>query len=321
MRKILTALALGACMAAAPAGAQTFPNKPITIVVPFPAGGAVDALVRPVADFLATRYKVAVLVDNKTGAGGNIGTAFVARSAPDGYTLVAGTVGTHVLNGLLSPNIGYDGTRSFLPLTANAIVPNVLLAGPALQARTVAELIAYAKQNPKKVDYASAGIGSPSHLAGELLAAQAGIELVHVPYKGAPPVVSDLVSGRLAIFFNNLPSSMPLLQDGKVRALAVTTPTRAPALEQVPTMKEAGLPDFEVVTWYGLFAPAGTPAPVVDMLSRDIREALRSPAISAAYRAQGAIVVGNSPAEFAALVAKDRDYWSEVIRRAGIKVE
>jgi tripartite-type tricarboxylate transporter receptor subunit TctC len=171
------------------------------------------------------------------------------------------------------------------------------------------------------VDYASAGIGSPSHLAGELLAAQAGVQLVHVPYKGAPPVVSDLVGGRVAIFFNNLPSSMPLLQDGKIRALAVTTPTRAPALEQVPTMKEAGLPDFEVVTWYGLFAPAGTPKAVVDTLSRDLREALRTPAISGLYKAQGAIVVGNTPGEFAGMIARDRDSWSAVIKRAGIKAE
>ena len=300
------------------AAAQGYPSKAITIIVPFPAGGAVDALIRPIAQYISDKHKVPVLVDNRVGAGGNIGTAATAKSAPDGYTLVAGTVGTHVINGLLSRDIGYN-VNSFRPITANAIVPNVLLVGPAVTAKNVRELIDVAKQSTQKLDYASAGTGSPSHLAGELFASQAKVTLVHVPYKGAPPVVADLISGRVAMFFNNLPSSLPLIESGKVRALAVTTRTRSPSLPDVPTMKEAGLPDFEVNTWYGIFAPAGTSDAVVAILSRDIRDALKDPAISTSYKTQGAIVIGNTPAEFEAMIVTDRAIWSQVIKAAGIK--
>lgn len=311
-------LALG-LIAPSPARTQEFPSRPITIIVPFPAGGAVDVLIRPVAQFLRDRYKVSVIVENKTGAGGNLGTAAVAKAAPDGYTLVAGTVGTQVINGLLE-DVGFDGIASFAPITANAIVPNVLLVHAGLPVNNLGELIAYARQNPGVLDYASAGIGSPSHLAGELLAAQAGIQIVHVPYRGAPPVVTDLVSGRVKMFFNNLPSSLPLLKAGGVRAIAVTTPTRAAAMSAIPTMMESGLPRFEVVTWYGILAPQGTPAAIVERLNRDITDALRAPDVAAVYQAQGVTVVGNSVQAFADLLQKDKAKWAAVIRDAGIKV-
>ena len=311
-------LALG-LIAPSPARTQEFPSRPITIIVPFPAGGAVDVLIRPVAQFLRDRYKVSVIVENKTGAGGNLGTAAVAKATPDGYTLVAGTVGTQVINGLLE-DVGFDGIASFAPITANAIVPNVLLVHAGLPVNNLGELIAYARQNPGVLDYASAGIGSPSHLAGELLAAQAGIQIVHVPYRGAPPVVTDLVSGRVKMFFNNLPSSLPLLKAGGVRAIAVTTPTRAAAMSAIPTMMESGLPRFEVVTWYGILAPQGTPAAIVERLNRDITDALRAPDVAAVYQAQGVTVVGNSVQAFADLLQKDKAKWAAVIRDAGIKV-
>ncbi len=311
-------LALG-LIAPSPARTQEFPSRPITIIVPFPAGGAVDVLIRPVAQFLRDRYKVSVIVENKTGAGGNLGTAAVAKATPDGYTLVAGTVGTQVINGLLE-DVGFDGIASFAPITANAIVPNVLLVYAGLPVNNLGELIAYARQNPGVLDYASAGIGSPSHLAGELLAAQAGIQIVHVPYRGAPPVVTDLVSGRVKMFFNNLPSSLPLLKAGGVRAIAVTTPTRAAAMSAIPTMMESGLPRFEVVTWYGILAPQGTPAAIVERLNRDITDALRAPDVAAVYQAQGVTVVGNSVQAFADLLQKDKAKWAAVIRDAGIKV-
>ncbi len=311
-------LALG-LIAPSPARTQEFPSRPITIIVPFPAGGAVDVLIRPVAQFLRDRYKVSVIVENKTGAGGNLGTAAVAKAAPDGYTLVAGTVGTQVINGLLE-DVGFDGIASFAPITANAIVPNVLLVHAGLPVNNLGELIAHARQNPGVLDYASAGIGSPSHLAGELLAAQAGIQIVHVPYRGAPPVVTDLVSGRVKMFFNNLPSSLPLLKAGGVRAIAVTTPTRAAAMSAIPTMMESGLPRFEVVTWYGILAPQGTPAAIVERLNRDITDALRAPDVAAVYQAQGVTVVGNSVQAFADLLQKDKAKWAAVIRDAGIKV-
>ena len=311
-------LALG-LIAPSPARTQEFPSRPITIIVPFPAGGAVDVLIRPVAQFLRDRYKVSVIVENKTGAGGNLGTAAVAKAAPDGYTLVAGTVGTQVINGLLE-DVGFDGIASFAPITANAIVPNVLLVYAGLPVNNLGELIAHARQNPGVLDYASAGIGSPSHLAGELLAAQAGIQIVHVPYRGAPPVVTDLVSGRVKMFFNNLPSSLPLLKAGGVRAIAVTTPTRAAAMSAIPTMMESGLPRFEVVTWYGILAPQGTPAAIVERLNRDITDALRAPDVAAVYQAQGVTVVGNSVQAFADLLQKDKAKWAAVIRDAGIKV-
>jgi len=311
-------LALG-LIAPSPARTQEFPSRPITIIVPFPAGGAVNVLIRPVAQFLRDRYKVSVIVENKTGAGGNLGTAAVAKAAPDGYTLVAGTVGTQVINGLLE-DVGFDGIASFAPITANAIVPNVLLVHAGLPVNNLGELIAHARQNPGVLDYASAGIGSPSHLAGELLAAQAGIQIVHVPYRGAPPVVTDLVSGRVKMFFNNLPSSLPLLKAGGVRAIAVTTPTRAAAMSAIPTMMESGLPRFEVVTWYGILAPQGTPAAIVERLNRDITDALRAPDVAAVYQAQGVTVVGNSVQAFADLLQKDKAKWAAVIRDAGIKV-
>ena len=311
-------LALG-LIAPSPARTQEFPSRPITIIVPFPAGGAVNVLIRPVAQFLRDRYKVSVIVENKTGAGGNLGTAAVAKATPDGYTLVAGTVGTQVINGLLE-DVGFDGIASFAPITANAIVPNVLLVHAGLPVNNLGELIAHARQNPGVLDYASAGIGSPSHLAGELLAAQAGIQIVHVPYRGAPPVVTDLVSGRVKMFFNNLPSSLPLLKAGGVRAIAVTTPTRAAAMSAIPTMMESGLPRFEVVTWYGILAPQGTPAAIVERLNRDITDALRAPDVAAVYQAQGVTVVGNSVQAFADLLQKDKAKWAAVIRDAGIKV-
>ena len=311
-------LALG-LIAPSPARTQEFPSRPITIIVPFPAGGAVDVLIRPVAQFLRDRYKVSVIVENKTGAGGNLGTAAVAKAAPDGYTLVAGTVGTQVINGLLE-DVGFDGISSVAPITANAIFPNVLLVYAGLPVDNLGELIAHARQNPGVLDYASAGIGSPSHLAGELLAAQAGIQIVHVPYRGAPPVVTDLVSGRVKMFFNNLPSSLPLLKAGGVRAIAVTTPTRAAAMSAIPTMMESGLPRFEVVTWYGILAPQGTPAAIVERLNRDITDALRAPDVAAVYQAQGVTVVGNSVQAFADLLQKDKAKWAAVIRDAGIKV-
>lgn len=323
MRRRIALLSL-LCLAALPAAqalAQAYPNRAIKFVVPFPAGGAVDALIRPIAQRLAEQYGVPVLVENRPGAAGNIGAGQVAKAEPDGYTLVAGTVGTHAINAAIYANLGFHPVRDFAPITINAIVPNVLIVDPALPARTLAELIAYAKAHPGALDYGSAGPGAPSHLAGEMFREAAGLDIVHVPYRGLPQATTDLIAGRLKMIFNNLPSALPFMQTGQARPLAVTTARRSPAAPDVPTMQEAGLPGYVVDSWYGIFAPAGTPADIVSKLNRDIVAALKHEEVAKVYRAQGAEIVGDSPEEARDVVARDTARWADVVARVGLKME
>ena len=240
--------------------------------MPFPAGGTTDVLARAVAQKLTESLGQPTVVDNRPGAGGNIGAELVAKSPPDGYTLLMGTVGTHAINPSLYPQMPYDHVKDFVPVILVAGVPNVLVINPSLPVNSVQELIAYAKANPGKLNFASSGNGTSIHLSGELFKTMAGVQMTHVPYKGSAPALQDLVGGQVQLMFDNLPSSLALIKAGKLKALAVTSLTRAAALPDVPTVAESGLPGFEASSWFGLLAPAGTPQPIVVTLNARCRE-------------------------------------------------
>jgi tripartite-type tricarboxylate transporter receptor subunit TctC len=252
---------LGALVAvvAACASAQTYPTRPIRLVVPFPAGGTTDILAREVGDRLSRSFGQSVVVDNRPGAGGNIGSDLVAKSAPDGYTLLMGTVGTHAINPSLYTRMPYDHVKDFVPIILVAGVPNVLEVTPSLPVNSVADLIKLAKEKPGQLNFASSGNGTSIHLSGELFKTMAGVDMTHVPYKGSAPALTDLMGGQVQLMFDNLPSSLQQIKAGKLRAIAVTSAQRAPALPNVPTIAESGLPGFEASSWFGLLAPAGTP--------------------------------------------------------------
>src|SRR4030095_4088305 len=241
--------------------AQTYPTKPIRLVVPFPPGGATDILARAVAQKLTETWGQSVVVDNRPGAGGNIGTELVAKAAPDGYTLEMGTVGTHAINASLYAKIPFDHVKDIAAVILVAGVPNVLVVNPSVPVNSVQELIAYTKANPGKLNFASSGAGTSIHLSGELFKVMAGVKMTHVPYKGSAPALQDLLGGQVQLMFDNLPPSLPQIKAGKLRALAVTSLARAPALPDVPTLSESGLPGFDASSWFGILAPAGTPGP------------------------------------------------------------
>ena len=268
--------------------AQTYPTKPIRIVVPFPAGGTTDVLARAAAQKLTESLGQPAVVDNRPGAGGNIGAELVAKSPPDGYTLLMGTVGTHAINPSLYPKMPYDHVKDFAPVILVAGVPNVLVINPALPVNSVQELIAYAKANPGKLNFASSGNGTSIHLSGELFKTMAGVQMTHVPYKGSAPALQDLVGGQVQLMFDNLPSSLALIKGGKLKALAVTSSARAAALPDVPTLAESGLPGFEASSWFGLLAPAGTPQPIILKVNGDVAKWLASPEAKEKLLAQGA---------------------------------
>jgi len=306
---------------AMPAQAQTYPTKPIRLVVPFPAGGTTDILARAVAQKLSETLGQQVIVDNRPGAGGNIGSELVARSAPDGYTLLMGTVGTHAINVSLYPKLPYDPVKDFTPIVLVAGVPNVLVVNPSLPARSVAELIAYAKANPGKLNFASSGSGTSIHLSGELFKVLTGVQMTHVPYKGSAPALTDLVGGQVQLMFDNLPSSLAFIKAGKLRALAVTSKTRAAALPDVPTMVEAGVPDFEASSWFGILAPAGTPRDIVVRINAEVAKWLATPDAREKLAGQGAIAAGGAPEDFARHIASETAKWARVVKASGAKVE
>src|SRR4030095_5020494 len=268
--------------------AQTYPTKPIRLVVPFPPGGATDILARDVAQKLSDAWGQSFVVDNRPGAGGNIGSELVAKAAPDGYTLEMGTVGTHAINASLYAKMPYDHVKDFVPVILVAGVPNVLVVNPSVPVNSVAELIAYAKANPGKLNFASSGNGTSIHLSGELFKVMAGVQITHVPYKGSAPALQDLLGGQVQLMFDNLPPSLPQIKAGKLKALAVTSTTRAAALPDVPTMAESGLPGFEASSWFGVLAPAGTPPAIVAKLNAEIGKWLASPEAKEKLAKQGA---------------------------------
>jgi tripartite-type tricarboxylate transporter receptor subunit TctC len=316
----LPAAAAAACLPGA-LRAQSFPSRPITLVVPFPAGGTTDILARIVGEFMRTDLGQPVVVDNRAGAGGNIGGQLVARAKPDGYTIFMGTVGTHAINQSLYKKLPFDPIKDFAPLTRVAMVPNLLVAHPSRPYKTVQELIAHAKANPNKVTFASSGNGTSIHLSGELFKSLAKVDMLHVPYKGSAPAVNDLLGGQVDIMFDNMPSALPHAKAGKLRALAVTTARRSPELPDVPTVAEAGVPGYEATSWFGLFAPAGTPAPVISQLTASIAKALNDPDVKKRIAEQGGEPHPESPQEFAAFIQKESAKWAQVVKASGATID
>ena len=309
-----------------PAAAAAWPARPVRIVVPFTPGGTTDILARALAPELARAFGQSFIVENKAGAGGNLGADLVAKSPPDGYTLLMGTVGTQSINPSLYPKMPYDAARDFAPVTLMAGVPNVLVVNPAkAQAAGITDvrsLIAYAKAHPGRLNMASSGNGTSIHLSGELFKAVTGTYMVHIPYRGSGPALLDLIGGQADLMFDNLPSALPQIKAGKLTALAVTSSERSVALPEVPTVAEAaGLKGFDASSWFGLLAPAGTPAEIVNRLQQETAKALAAPALKERLVAQGAIPSGMSPADFGRFIAGEAKKWAAVVKTSGAKVD
>ena len=298
-----------------------FPTKPITIIVPFSAGGTTDILARVVGLYMGTDLGQPVVVDNRAGAGGNIGGQAAARATADGYTLFMGTVGTHAINQSLYKKMPFDPIKDFAPLSRVAMVPNLLVANPSQPYKNVKEMIAYAKAHPNKINFGSSGNGSSIHLSGELFKQMAGVDMQHVPYRGSAPAVSDLLGGQISVMFDNMPSAIPHVKGGKLRALAVTTAKRSPALPDVPTIAEAGVPGYEATSWFGLLAPASTPAPIVAKLNASILKALADPEVKKKLAEQGAEPFGEKPEQFAAFIQAETAKWGKVVKESGASLD
>ena len=317
--RVRAALLLAALSAAA--HADVYPSRPIRFVVAFPPGGGTDIIARSIAQKLSERLSQQVLVDNRPGAGGNIGTDIVAKSAPDGYTMLMGSAGPLAINASLFQTMPFDPQRDLAPVTLAASTPNVLVVNPSLKVATVKELVALAKASPGRINFASSGFGTPAQLAGELFNSMAGVKLVHVPYKGAAPALADLLGGQVQLMFSTMPPALPHVKDGKLRALAVTSLKRSPAAPDLPTLDEAGLSGFEANTWHGVVLPAGTPTPVVTTLNREIVAILHQPDVVERLSSQGAEPVGSTPEEFAAYIRSETLKWAKVVRESGAKAE
>lgn len=311
---ILPALAFGP----PPAGAD-YPSRPIRLIVPFAAGGPMDIMSRAIGERLTQSLGQQVVVDNRGGAGGSIGTEIAARAAPDGYTLLTGHIGTHAVNVSLYPGLGYDPVRDFAPVTLIATLPLGLFVNAALPAGSVQELLALARAKPGSINFASAGAGGPTHMAGEMLKAMARIEIVHVPYKGNAAAPTDLVAGRVHMMFSNLLTAMPHARAGKLRALAVSSARRSPQAPELPTVAEAGVPGYDITPWYGVFAPAGTPRAIVARLNREIGAILGAQDMKERFRAQGVDLVSSTPEQLAALIRSEIPKWRKVVQESGAK--
>ncbi|TFI46674.1 tripartite tricarboxylate transporter substrate binding protein [Diaphorobacter sp. DS2] len=317
-RTLLASLAVAAA-GALPMGAlaQNFPTKPITIIVPFSAGGTTDILARIVGQGLTTELGQSVVVDNKPGAGGNIGGSLAAKAAADGYTLFMGTVGTHAINQSLYKKLPFDPVKDFAPLSRVATVPNLLVAHPSQPFKTVKEMIAYAKANPGKITFGSPGSGASPHVSGELFKSMTGTDMLHVPYKGSAPAMTDLLGGQTSVMFDNMPSAIQHVRSGKLRPIAVTTAKRSPELPDVPTIAEAGVPGYEATSWFGMFAPAGTPKPVLDKLHAALIKVLNQADVKKKIAEQGGDVVAETPAQFAAFIQAESVKWGKVVKESG----
>jgi tripartite-type tricarboxylate transporter receptor subunit TctC len=310
-----------AIFAFANTAAADYPERPVKMIVPYPAGGTTDILARIIAARLEARLGKPFIVENKAGASGMIGAAAVAQSPPDGYTLVVGTISTHGINASVFKTMTYDSVRDFAPITIIADTPNVLMTHPSLPVKTVAELIAYAEQNPGTLNFGSTSTGGSPHMSGELLKSLTKINIQHVPYRGAAPMLNDLLGGHIKMAFDNLPSSMEHIRAGSVRALAVTTAKRFPGAPDIPTFAESGVPGYEVAAWFGLLAPAKTPQTVVDLLYRNIADILQEEPIRQRLDGLGAVPTGNPPDDFARRIEEEVRKWKDVAAATGVKVE
>jgi tripartite-type tricarboxylate transporter receptor subunit TctC len=319
--RILLQWLLVTCAAVLPslADAQDYPTRPITLVVGFTAGGSADVIGRVVAAELSKILGEQMVVENRPGAGGIIGAEFVARAAPNGYTIFIGGPGPNAIAQTLYPKLPYDSNKDFAPISTVSENPNVLIVNPAIQVKTVADLLAAARRSPGKLTYASAGNGSSQHLAGEHFKALAKVDILHVPYKGVPEGVTGVITGQVDMMFAPLANAIPLMSAGKVVVLGVTTPKRSPALPAIPTIAEAGVPGYDQTVWNALFAPAGTPSPIIEKLNAATRTALTSPKVKQQLEAIGVEPAASSPEELAAFVRVEIEKWGKVIRDSGAK--
>jgi tripartite-type tricarboxylate transporter receptor subunit TctC len=300
--------------------ASSFPNQPIRMVVPYPPGGPTDITARVVAAEMSKTIGQNIVIDNRPGASGMIGSEMVTKSTPDGYTLLA-NASIHVINPSVYPDMRFDAIKDFVPITQLAQVPLVLVVPANSPIKSVKDLVEYAKANPGKVNFGSAGSASAQHLAGESFKIAAGIQMQHIPYKGSAPALTDLAGGQLQLMFDSMPSATPMINSGKLRAIAVTTTTRAKARPDLPTIAESGFPGFDISTWYAYWAPKGTPADVVEKLAASAAQALKNPEVIAKYEAMGAEPVGSTPAQFAAYVESEAKKWSDIVKKSGAKLD
>jgi tripartite-type tricarboxylate transporter receptor subunit TctC len=317
----ILALAFGSCGSLDCARAQTYPNRTITLVIPFPPGGSTSIVGRVIADKMSQLLGQSIVVDNRGGAGGTIGTKAAAKSDPDGYTLLLGYTGTLAIGPSLYRKVGYDPRKDFAPIGMIGHAPTSLVVHPSFPARTVAELITYARANPGKINFGSAGVGTVGHITGEYFARSAGIRLVHIPYKGASPALSDLLGGHIPMAFAPIPATHANISAGLLRALAVSSKTRNSLLPDVPTMIEAGLPFFDASLYYGLVAPAGTPRPIIDRLNEQLRAALASDEVKKQLGLDGTEITPGSPDDYADFIDKDERKWSELVKASGVEPE
>jgi tripartite-type tricarboxylate transporter receptor subunit TctC len=315
-------LALAAVLGSASAVAQSYPSRPLRLVVPYPPGGPLDIMARAIGQKLSEAWSQPVVVDNRAGAGGNIGAELVAKSAADGYTLLMGAVATHAINPSLYAKLPYDPVKDFVPVALVAQVPNILVVNPAVPARTVKELIELARARPGYLNFGSGSTGSTGHLAGELFNTMAGVKMVHIPYKGGAPAMADLLAGQVQLMFDNLANALPNVKAGRLRALAVTTLARSPAMPELPTIAESGLPGFDLTTWFGIMLPAGTPPGIVARLNAEIVRALNATDVRERLEKMGAEVpANNTPEHFAAFIRSEAAKYAQVVRDSGAKVE
>lgn len=319
--KVLTLLAAGSIGIAQAQTTPTYPNKPIRLVVPFAPGGGNDTVARTVGEQASHILGQAVVVENRAGAGGTIGAEMVARAAPDGYTLFLGGVGSLAINPNMRKNLSYDPIKDFSPIILLAQAPLVLVASPALKVHTVKDLIALAKSQPGKIDYASNGNGSSSHLAALMFTSMADVDMLHIPYKGLSPALTGLLSGEVPTMFSSVVAILPHIQNGKLIALGVTGSTRLAALPNVPTIAQAGLPGYETSSWYGILAPAGTPRDIILKLNKALNQALQAPDVKTRLANEGAETVGGTPEQFAAYIKREKEQLGKVIARSGIQLD
>jgi tripartite-type tricarboxylate transporter receptor subunit TctC len=303
------------------AAGQAYPSKPIRLVVPFPPGGSLDVIARAIGQKLTEAWGQSVVIDNRPGAGGNIGADLVAKSAPDGYTILEGALSTHAVNVSLYAKMPYDPIKDFAPITLVAVTPNVLVLNTSFPVNSVPELLAYARANPGKLSFGSGSNGSAGHLAGELFKTEAGVDMVHIPYKGGAPALQALLAGDTQLMFDNLANSAAQLKAGKLKALAVTTAKRSSLIPELPTLSETGLPGFDIYTWWGFMAPAGTPKEIVAKWNAEVTRILNSPEMKAFFAQQGAEPAPDSPEQFAALIKNEITKYAKIVKQSGAKVD